>query len=116
MHPSRPRSDTTCIDPGDRLQLHVPRGTLLFAVEGQVHMVEPPRWLAEQMVRVEQRLSPGQVHEVGQDGWVQLTALAGAPARIARVPPPAVGPRLAAGLAKMRRAVALLARRGIRMA
>ena len=101
-----PAADPACIAPGECLLLPVSRGTLLFAVEGHVRVVEPPRWVAEQMFSVERRLEPGQAHEFEREGWVQLSALAPAPARIAQVPPLAARPRLAERLARLRQALA----------
>lgn len=108
-----PAADPACIAPGECLLLPVSRGTLLFAVEGHVRVVEPPRWVAEQMLAVSHHLDAGQAHQVEAEGWVQVLALDGVPARVARLTPPAPISALAAGLqALWRAALARLARVG----
>ncbi|MBP6896414.1 hypothetical protein ABIC63_001871 [Pseudacidovorax sp. 1753] len=106
-------ADPACIAPGECLLLPVSRGTLLFAVEGHVRVVEAPRWVAEQMLAVSQHLDAGQAHQVDAEGWVQVLALDDAPARVARLTPTAPTSALAAGLqALWRTALARLARVG----
>lgn len=82
-----PAADPACIAPGECLLLPVSRGTLLFAVEGHVRVVEAPRWVAEQMLAVSQNLAAGQTHQVDADGWAQVMALDGAAARVVQLPP-----------------------------
>ena len=82
-----PAGDPARIAPGECLLLPVSRGTLLFAVEGHVRVVEAPRWVAEQMLAVSQNLAPGQAHQVDAEGWAQVMALDGAAARVVRLPP-----------------------------
>lgn len=81
-------ADPACIAPGECLLLPVSRGTLLFAVEGHVRVVEAPRWVAERMLAVSQNLAPGQAHQVDAEGWAQVVALDGAAARVAQLAPP----------------------------
>lgn len=108
-----PAADPACIAPGEFLLLPVSRGTLLFAVEGHVRVVEPPRWVAEQMVAMSHHLDAGQPHQVDAEGWVQVLALDDAPARVAWLMPAAPTSALAAGLqALWRAALARLARVG----
>ncbi|WP_234192941.1 hypothetical protein [Pseudacidovorax sp. NFM-22] len=81
-------ADPARIAPGECLLLPVSRGTLLFAVEGHVRVVEAPRWVAEQMLAVSQNLAPGQAHQVDAEGWAQVMALEGAAARVVQLAPP----------------------------
>lgn len=108
-----PAADPACIAPGECLLLPVSRGTLLFAVEGHVRVVEAPRWVAEQMLAVSQNLAPGQAHQVDAEGWAQVMALEGAAARVVQLAPPEDGMGLVARLhAQWRSALGRLARPG----
>ncbi len=112
-HPAPSAIDPACIAPGESLLLPVGRGTMLFAAEGQVRVVEAPCWVAERMLTVSQDLEAGQVHEMAADGWAQVTALGGGAARIVHVPPVRRASGFTARLhALWRSAVARLVRSG----
>ncbi|WP_295544558.1 hypothetical protein [uncultured Pseudacidovorax sp.] len=109
-----PAANPARIAPGECLLLPVSRGTLLFAVEGHVRVVEAPRWVAEQMLAVSQNLAPGQAHQVDAEGWAQVMALDGTAARVVQLAPPEDGSGFRARLhALWRAATARLTRQGV---
>ncbi len=81
---------------GQTLCLALDAGTVLLATQGRVRIDEAPRWLADAMVPVPRLLGEGQAHAVERSGWLRVTALDGAGARVRTLPVPA--PRRSAAL------------------
>lgn len=71
---------------GESLHLHVACGTVLLLAQGRVQIDEAPRWLAERVVTVRRSVEQGQPCAVEQTGWVRVTALGRAGARLCAMP------------------------------
>ena len=59
---------------GESLLFQTRAGTSLISTSGSLLVTGTPCWLGEQVFRTRMPLEPGQVHPLGQDGWITLTA------------------------------------------
>lgn len=59
---------------GERRVVQVPPGSGWTAVQGDVRVTEPPRWLGERVVRIERTLQRGSSLCIEQAGWITLHA------------------------------------------
>lgn len=79
---------------GQSFQVAVDAGTALFAAQGRLRVDAAPRWLADVIVPVGCTLDEGEGWVVERAGWITVSALGGAPARL-RFAPAGRGWRLA---------------------
>lgn len=83
---SVPQAQTLDLETSRVLRFHAQAGTTLYVLEGEVDMLEAPRWLAGTVWRQPRRLPAGSAAELPA-GWVEVLARRAATLRLQ--PPPA---------------------------
>ena len=76
----------TALTQGQSLRTHVPAGTHLVVLHGEVHLERSCTWLGNGFANVGTTLCEGQVYSVEQAGWVSVLALS--PAQLLQYVPP----------------------------
>jgi len=66
------------LEPGQTLLRRLSRGSRISVDVGTVHLVGPPQWLAETIVRGALRITPDAPAELQKTGWVELSSDHGA--------------------------------------
>ena len=83
---SVPQAQTLDLETSRVLRFHAQAGTMLYVLEGEVDLAEPPRLLAGTVWRQPRRVAAGSAVELPA-GWVEVLARRAATLRIQ--PPPA---------------------------
>ncbi|VTU18609.1 hypothetical protein H6CHR_01015 [Variovorax sp. PBL-H6] len=79
---------TTQLLPGQSLRVALDAGTALMVLEGRVRIISPPSWFGETAFAVKNEFHEGEAYVAERGGWVEVDALASAPARIYSLPQP----------------------------
>ena len=94
----------TALTQGQSLRTHVPAGTHLVVLHGEVHLERSCAWLGNGFANVGTTLCEGQIYSVDQAGWISVLALS--PAQVLQHVP-------ASPLAQTARALGAYVRRAL---
>ena len=64
-----------CMAAGEVERVLVDNGSEVVVLAGRTHLRQPPRWLAEQTICLEQTLDEGGQVLIGEGGWAEFSAL-----------------------------------------
>lgn len=87
-------STATRLLPGQSLRVALDAGTALMVLEGRVRIISSPSWFGETVFTVKNEFEEGEAYVAERGGWVEVDALAPAPARICGLPQPVPGTAL----------------------